>query len=196
MRTPLMLLGWLLLGAAVGETPVFAVQGARARQAGLEPLDIRKEPKQADWRYFLKAPEIEREKLWAYHAGKGLNLGQWAWGWRLGWVRACDKSARPYCQDVLRQALFDDALVVRADAATRIGRLYEGSANGDVARLLAKAYRNPKNLRRGKPLFVQPRILFAMRRIGGDEALKLGETLAARHPESKGYWAKLAEIED
>src|SRR4051794_17626483 len=82
--------------------------------AALEEFDIAREPATADWRFFIKSPEANREKLWSYHQGRGKGLKDWAWGWRLGWVRVCGQSNRPLCGEILRAALFDKALVVRA----------------------------------------------------------------------------------
>jgi hypothetical protein len=88
-------------------------------------------------------------------------------------------------------ALHDQALVVRAEAATRIGRKFEATQNRAVIDLLAGSYRQPRNTRHGKPLFIQQRILFAIHRIGGSEAEKMGLRLAESHPVSLAYWNKL-----
>ena len=186
----------LLVGVLAQESTGLAAVAQGGRRATLEPLDISKEPTPADWRYFIKAAEGERERLWTYHTARGTQLGQWAWGWRLGWVRACGQSARAYCLEVLRQGLFDKALVVRAETATRIGRRFEGTGSPEAVDWLVKAYGNPRNLRRGKPLFVQPRILFAIRRVGGAAALAAGERLASVHPDAKAYWARLDSIDN
>lgn len=189
MRTPRMTSALVLVAALLGESAVFAAMTNKSR--GLEPFDIKKSPQTADWRYFIKASEPERERLWTYHEGRGVGLGQWAWGWRLGWVRVCGASERPICQKILGAALFDKALVVRAEAATRFGRRYEGTADDAIVSLLAKAYRNPRNVRNGKPLFVQQRILFALHRVGGERARSEAAALAAGNAESKSYWARL-----
>lgn len=175
-------------------TPSWLAAPARAKdnpQVPLEGFNIAAEPSRADWRYFVRSPEPNREKLWAYHVTQGKHLKDWSWGWRLGWVRVCGASHRPLCVEILREALGDKAVVVRAEAATRMGRLYEGSGDEAVVTLLAQAYRNSRNLRHGRPLFVQSRILFAIHQIGGDAALATGRALADAHPEARGYWAKL-----
>lgn len=189
-RTPIAVL-LILLGVAIGESRVSAASAPGGRPGRLEPLDIRKEPAPADWRYFLKATDADRAKLWTYHENLGVKLSGWAWGWRLGWVRACGDSDSLLCQDILRQALFDKALVVRAEAATRFGRRFEGSSDHNVITLLSRAYADPRNMRGGKPLYVQSRILFALHRVGGDEAVQAGKRLSLSHPDAKSYWARL-----
>ncbi len=157
-------------------------------------FDVTSEPAQPDWRYFIRAPEVEREKLWQYQLHRGKHLRHWSWGWRLGWVRACSRSDRSYCQGVMREALFDRALVVRAEAATRLGRLYDGSQRDDIIDLLVSAYKDTRNRRRGKPMFVQTRILYALHQIGGPKAKALGSQLASEHELVRRYWQKLEHI--
>jgi len=154
-------------------------------------FDVTTEPAQPDWRYFIRAPETEREKLWEYQLHRGKHLRHWSWGWRLGWIRACSRSTRPYCNGVMREALFDRALVVRAEAATRLGRLHEGSQRDDMIDLLVSAYKDTRNRRRGKPMFVQTRILYAIHQIGGPKARSVGDTLASEHELVRRYWQKL-----
>ena len=88
--------------------------------------------------------------------------------------------------------LYGKGPVVRAEAATRFGRLFERTGDKVVAGLLEKAYRNPRNSRGGRPLFVQQRILYALHVIGGAEGAGRGQRLASGHPETKVYWARLA----
>ncbi len=163
----------------------------RPNPNSLEQFRWDQEPKKSDWRYFIKAAEADREKLWSYHVKAGHALGQWSWGWRLGWVRTCSESKADFCGRILRSALFDKALVVRGEAATRFGRRFDGSGNADAVTLLADAYRNEKNTRNGTPLYVQERILFALHEIGGAQAAKAGLRLAATHPTTTVYWKKL-----
>ena len=180
----------LALGIHVGPglSPV-ALGNAASSSA---PFDIHGEPSPADWRYFIRANEKDREKLWTTHALQGVKLGDWSWGWRLGWVRACGTSQRDYCRDILVTALFDRALVVRAEAATRLGRRLEGTGDKPTMDLMARSYRESRNFRHGHPLYVQHRILFAIHRIGGPYAADLGPKLAGIHPETKSFWHKLA----
>lgn len=176
------------LALLMGAMPVKASQDQRAP----EEFPLSREPQPQDWHSFIKSPEAAREQLWVYQVARGKKLGDWAWGWRLGWVRVCATSERPFCGDILRQALFDKALVVRAEAATRLGRLYENSHNAAMTKLLAKAFGSERNVRHGRPLFVQERILFALKRIGGDEAQEAGSRLASSHAALAAYWQKLA----
>lgn len=158
-----------------------------------ESFAITKAPAAADWRFFLHAPEIDRERLWTYHARQGKSLRDWAWGWRLGWIRACAFSSKVYCASILTQGLSDKALVVRAEAALWVGRRYSGSANPQVVQALAQAYGNTANLRHGQPLFVQNRILFALHEVGGAEATATGARLAASHPGALAFWQRLVK---
>lgn len=178
-RWVLVLLAGLLLAAG------------RPNPKNLEQFRWDQEPHGSDWRYFIKASEGDRQKLWDYHTKAGHAFGQWSWGWRLGWVRSCAASKAEFCGKIMRAALTDKALVVRAEAATRLGRRYDGTADGTVVALLADAYRNEKNTRNGAPLFVQERILFALHQIGGQQAEKAGARLAATHKQTAVYWKKL-----
>jgi hypothetical protein len=183
----------LALGAALltaGVAPAAAPSRSAARRT-VEGFDIAKEPTPSDWRFFIKAKEASREKLWTYNTRRGKQLGDWAWGWRLGWVRVCAQSDRPYCAAVLEAALVDKALVVRAEAATRIGRRFEGTGDAHAAALLESAFADRRNVRGGKPMFVQARILFALHGIGGEAPRAAGRRLAASHPTLTAYWAKL-----
>lgn len=174
---------------AIAPWPTPVAQGKTA--PALAPFDIHAEPSPADWRYFIRAQEKDREQLWTTHALQGTRLGDWSWGWRLGWVRTCDTSQREFCRDILATALFDRALVVRAEAATRIGRRLEGTGDQANLDLLARSFRESRNFRHGHPLFVQHRILFAIHRIGGPYAADLGVKLSSSHPETKSFWKKL-----
>jgi len=166
-----------------------------AGAASFAPFDIHMEPSPADWRYFIRASDKDRENLWTTHVLQGVKLGDWSWGWRLGWVRACSTSPREFCRDILATALFDRALVVRAEAATRLGRRLEGSGDQPTMDLMARSYRESPNLRHGRPLYVQHRILFAIHRIGGPYAADLGLKLSTSHLETKSFWQKLVSAQ-
>jgi HEAT repeat protein len=92
---------------------------------------------------------------------------------------------------VLQEALLDQAAVVRAEAASALGRLYEHTANPAVVRVLTGAYSNSRNWRHGKPLFVQQRILYALHQIGGAAALEAGAMLAGNEKAAVTYWHQL-----
>ena len=144
-----------------------------------------------DWRYFMKTSEVNRLKLWDYHRRNGRTLADWDWGWRLAWVRVCTYSRQPPCSGILHQALFDQAMVVRAEAATRVGQRYAQSGNRAAIGALAQAFQNPSNWRHGKVLFVQKRILYSLKEIGGQKALATASKLAAKDPEAGTYWNRL-----
>jgi hypothetical protein len=194
--------GWILplgLTACLVSFQDIQAVNATTKQAARQlpgAFDIHQAPSQADWQFFLRTPAAKRLELWSYHKSKKLQLKDWAWGWRLGWVRACGDDKNAACSDILSAALQDKALVVRAEAATQIGRLFEDTSNQKAVELLASAYNNPRNLRRGKPLFVQSRILFALSRIGGKKALDAAQSLAKSNPQMQLYWSKLRRSTD
>ena len=162
------------------------------RQA-LENFEISKEPTKSDWKHFHNSTETQRYKLWFYHLKQGKKLKDWAWGWRLGWIRVCANSKKKYCRTILRRALFDKAMVVRAEAATLIGRVYEGTNNPRIVKLLKRAYKIKRNFRSGKPMFVTERILFALHRVGGASIAEEGLQLAKSHPKTHDYWTKVTQ---
>lgn len=160
----------------------------------LEEFNIKGEPSEADWVYFLKMPPKEREALWSYNAKQHYHLKDWSWGWRLGWVRVCNKEKSPFCFERLREALKDRALVVRAEAATKIGESYEGSGDARVLTLLESAYKDARNQRNGKPMYVQQRILEAIHRVSGTDADNLGRRLAKSDPGNLKYWNQISRF--
>jgi len=167
--------------------------GALATSVAAEaaPFAAEEAPDEADWRYFHLLPESERRRLWTLQSKAGKQLKDWSWGWRLGWIRSCANVEEDYCNEIMRQGLRDRALVVRAEAATQLGRSFAGSRDPEIVELLQQAYLHRGNLRRGKPLYVQERILFALKQVGGRKAVATGSRLAGKHPEAKDYWKKL-----
>src|SRR5690606_5111586 len=125
-------------------------------------FDISGQPSPSDWEYFFKLDDQKRMKLWVFHTKRGRALGQWSWEWRLAWVRTCMTSKQEYCQDVIDQALTDKALVVRAEAATKMGSRYAGTKNRKMVEKLSNLYRDKRNIRNAKPLYIPHRILYAI----------------------------------
>ena len=158
-----------------------------------EPLDITVQPSKAEWQHFNKMNQAQLSKLWQFQVGRGhKSLGDWAWQWRLGWIRQCLGGALPkLCPEILQQGLTDEAMVVRAEAATALGVIYRGQANERIIKNLAKSFMDPRNVRRGSPLFVCDRILAALRNIGGELADETATRLANKHPSTAAYWAKM-----
>ena len=163
-----------------------------ASKAG-EPLDITVQPSKAEWQHFNKMNQAQLSKLWQFQVGRGhKNLGDWAWQWRLGWIRQCLGESLPkLCPDILQQGLTDEAMVVRAEAATALGVIYRGRPEERIIKNLSKSYLDPRNVRHGSPLFVCDRILAALRNIGGELADETATRLANKHPSTAAYWAKM-----
>lgn len=156
-------------------------------------FDPAKAPTTADWRYFMRLDDRAREAIWATESKRGRHLGGWSWGWRMGWVKTCATSKRAYCTVILHAALSDKALVVRAEAAVRLGLRHEGEGDGSAFAALAQAYKNPKNYRHGQPLYIAERLLYAMHLVAEGDELSQARTaaLAQKHPRTRAYWQKL-----
>ena len=160
----------------------------------VQVFDIKSEPAKSDWQTFHKLDAKGRAQLWHYHSTRGKRLRDWAWGWRIGWVRSCAEDRADYCPIILTHAIKDKAMVVRAEAATTLGDMNQSTGDRRIIKLLTTAYQDKRNLRNGKPLFVQGRILYALKKIGGRTAIKTGGRLAGSHAESKRYWEKLNKM--
>jgi hypothetical protein len=160
----------------------------------IEEFEVSKEPEKRDWQSFHKAEPQFRAELWKYHQKRQIDFSTWSWGWRMGWVRACSNDPKGYCAEILEKALFDKALVVRAEAATQLGRNFDSSKNEKFSSLLLKALNNPKNFRNKKPLFVQQRILFAIKQIGNTNAIQQSSLASKSHPDLAAYWTKISKI--
>lgn len=154
-------------------------------------FDISQAATKEDWTFFMQSTTPWKKRLWQYHLKQGKALGDWSWTWRSGWVQVCGKERVPWCLEILQDALFDKALVIRAKAAQIWGRLYSGTGNATVGGLLEKAYGLKANNRNGKPLFIKKRILFALKSIGGDKNLMKGRNLAKSNAQMLAYWEKL-----
>jgi len=139
----------------------------------------------------MEASDDYRKNLWDMQASRGIKLGSWSWGWRLGWMRACGASKSRWCLDILKDGLKDDALLVRAEAAKRLGERFRGTRNDRIVVLLEEASADARNIRNGKPLIVHERIMYALNEIGGSNALQAGTRVASGHASSMLYWNKL-----
>ncbi len=165
---------------------------AKNLTSGERPLlDPHRAPQMKDWQYFQDMKDTEREALWRHHERQGMKLKDWIWGWRMAWVKACTFAKEKYCDKLLETALSDKAMVVRAEAATRLGERFEDKKDSRVIQVLAEAFKNPRNSRNGKPLYVQQRILFAIKQIGGSHGDQVGAELAKINPQSNAYWRAL-----
>ena len=167
-----------------------------ANAGSLSTLDIQNAPNKGDWQRMRSMSEPELTKLWEFHHAQGKHLSNWAWQWRMGWLQTCNTPSHPKrCLEIFSEGVRDPAMVVRAEAATQIGGLYENSKNVQAVEWLKTAWRNPNNIRGGKPLFVCERILQSLRRIGGKDAHTIATKFASEYPETKVYLRKLAQSE-
>lgn len=150
-------------------------------------------PSKMEWQQFHKMSDAQLRKLWTFQEKKGHHeLKNWTWQWRMAWLQRCETKSMPeLCPSLLSAGLKDEAMVVRADAATRIGRRYEGQPSKQLSEELTRAYSDTRNSRHGNPLFVCERILEAMQHVGGENLQKTAARLASQHPQTLSYWAKI-----
>ena len=165
----------------------------QAARAEFDPMTA---PTKQEWQHFHKMSEAELAKLWSFQQSRGTKrLGDWAWQWRMGWLQRCgQQSMNRICSEILLNGLKDDAMVVRAEAAARIGDRFAGKTTPALIKALSAAYKDARNTRNGSPLFVCDRILEALRKIGGKRAIAVASDLAKAYPETSEYWAKITKL--
>ena len=154
-------------------------------------FSMKKEPKPLDWKNFFESSGLSRKQMWHKLVGEQKHFKDLHWSWRMAWVKSCTFSNESYCLALLKEALIEDkALVVRAEAATRLGDRFEKSGNKDAVDLLSQSFKNQFNHRNNKPLFIQTRILDSIYRIGGKHGLVIATKLAETSNETRDYWKK------
>ena len=180
----------LLIFVVIDSHP-FGLSPCHAAEVEFEPKSA---PAKAEWQHFHKMSDAQLTKLWSFQASRGSKgLNDWSWQWRMGWIQRCGThNMGAICQPILVSGLKDEAMVVRAEAATRIGDRFAGKSTRSIVDALSLAYRDPRNTRNGSPLFVCDRILEALRKIGGNRASKVAARLAKAYPETSVYWAKIS----
>lgn len=176
---------------AMATALTIACLGARPLH-GAPQFNPMEAPTKMEWQQFHKMSDSQLRKLWTFKGKNGHHeLKNWAWQWRMAWLQRCETKSMPeLCPSLLFTGLKDEAMVVRADAATRIGKRYEGQPSDQLSEELTHAYSDTRNSRHGNPLFVCERILEAMQRVGGENLQKIAAKLALQHPETKSFWAR------
>lgn len=157
----------------------------------LEEIDISQPPSKRDWKFFHRMPQDKLKSLWNYQVSLGKDLKDWSWEWRIGWIRVCIARNDTYCRALLHKALFDKAMVVRSEIVKRLGEVYENSQNPQVIHLLAQAFRDKRNLRNQKPMFILYHILFSIHQVGGGKSKEIGSNLAKQYIATLRYWNKI-----
>ncbi len=153
-------------------------------------FDISKAPNQRTWKAFFAYPEKTRKDLWHSKQQQGFQLRNWAWQWRLAWIRTCARSQELYCGEIMSAALQDPALVVRAESASLIGQRFAGTGNPQALQLLKEAFYDKRNLRDGKAMFIQYRILSAIYEISPEDT-ELFEQLSQQSAETESFAKRL-----
>jgi hypothetical protein len=156
-----------------------------------QEFDPKAPPTKAEWQHFNKMTDGQLLKLWNFQTARGVKrLRDWSWQWRMGWVKRCSGGLKDYlCKGVLLDGLIDNAMVIRAEAATSLGKRFEGRSNSEVLAALQNAYVDPRNTRNGSPLYVYQRILDALSKLNDKRADGIAFKLAQKHEETKAYWS-------
>jgi hypothetical protein len=178
-------------------TVVYAAGKEEAQGSDTHKLvlfDHKKEPSPQDWRYFLKLSTQSQELLWRSFVKKGVNLRDWSWAWRLGWIRACTGNQNKFCEQIFNDGLQDRALVVRAEAITALGRNYEKTEREEIVRKIALAAADKRNFRNKRPMYISQRAIFSLHNVGGEKALKEASKIARTDPVLEVYFKKIYGI--
>lgn len=173
-----------LLSSALFSGQVLRAEGAWNWQTSPEP---------ARWKEFHKLSPTAQAKLWKAYEARGQAFEKMAWEWRLGWIQSCANSEEARCASILQFGLFDRALVVRAQTAALMGDRFAGTGHQAALRLLSTAYAVQQNRKNAEPLYVQYRILHAIKQIGGKEGLSLGAKLAKNSDATARYWTLIGK---
>ena len=188
MKEALALVKGLVLGLAFTSTLANATSEHQA-------FDQKIPPTKAEWQHFHKMSDSEAIKFWKFQADRGVKrLRDWSWQWRMGWINRCSAGLKDsVCKGILLDGLLDNAMVIRAEAATSIGKRFAGKANSELLVALQNAYVDPRNSRNGNPLFVYERILEALNNLGDERAVKIATRLADSHDDTKAYWGNISK---
>lgn len=160
-------------------------------QAAISKKAWKSTPSKQNWSAFFAMNEAQQAKEWSLIKSYGLAFDELSWEWRLGWVRACSTAKSKDCGNIMQLGLFDKALVVRAESATRLGQRFAKTGHAPAIRLLRTAYAVQQNTRSKEPMFVQYRILGALNQIGG-EGIAVGRQLSLNSSRTSQYWTRIA----
>ena len=138
-------------------------------------------PNKAEWQYFLQKGDDFQRNFWQEHKKKHVNFRDWSWSWRILWLKSCGLSKEAHCIEVLAQGFRDEAMVVRAEAITQLGKRFRGSGNADVLAQLRAAFLEPRNFRHKEIMFIHHNILRAMAMVGGKRSEEMRKALSQRY---------------
>ena len=130
-------------------------------------INTKRNPTPQEWQYFLRNGLELQKNIWNEQQQRGVVFADWSWAWRILWLKSCRTSQIAHCAGIMQAGLNDAALVVRAEAITQLGLRYQNSHNPAVLDKLARAAREARNFRNGKPMFIHKNIELAQRRIKG-----------------------------
>ena len=120
----------------------------------------------------------------------GVSFEDWHWTWRIGWIKSCKRAEDiqlKHCQKIIERGAKDNALVVRSETVTFLSEVHAGSKDQKIVKILENIFRDERNIRNGKPLYIQKQIVYALKNIGGQRASKAAEELATKYAETKRY---------
>lgn len=189
---------FLALSLSSFSSPSLGVQKPASNQSADEKsiatFNIKESASENDWQHFFASQPKWRFSLWKYQEKLGHNLSSWHWTWRIGWIKSCRNSSDfnlPHCSKIIAQGSDDNALVVRSEVVEVLANLHAGSENTDAVEMLEKIYKDKRNSRAGKPLYIQKQIIYAIKAIGGSRATSAAANLAKSHPDVALYYDKL-----
>jgi hypothetical protein len=160
-----------------------------------QTFDPKIQPSKAEWQHFHKMSDPEAVKFWRFQTDRGVKrLRDWSWQWRMGWIKKCSVGLKDsVCKGILLDGLLDNAMVIRAEAASSLGKRFAGKSNSELLVALQNAYVDPRNSRNGNPLFVYERILEALNNLSDPRAIKIATKLANSHEDTKAYWGNISK---
>jgi hypothetical protein len=177
----------------------FAVNSPnKAEEIKISSFDIKTNAEEQDWKYFFASKANWRFSLWSYQKNLGKSLKDWHWTWRIGWIKSCKKASDiklEHCAEIISQGANDQALVVRSEVVNYLAEVYAGTEDQKIISQLKKSFEDKRNVRAGKPLYIQKQILYALKNVGGRRAVQTASNLATMHPETAAYYEKLEKVD-
>lgn len=152
-------------------------------------FSVKREANQKDWQLFYSSTPSWRRELWNSAQKESIKWQDWHWTWRIGWVKTCASENSKYCNKILSLGLNDHALVIRLLTIKKIGHKYWGKKNKHLIEQLKNSFLKEKS--GTNAMKMKKRLLWAILKIDGENAIKVGSKLAQKNVTTKNYWQKI-----